>query len=48
MIQWDAGGGSNDIAPSPATVYFDDATISTFARGCGTMTTWTCEPPSEN
>lgn len=27
-LQWDAGGGSNDIAPSPATVYFDDATIS--------------------
>ena len=28
LLQWDAGGGSNDIAPSPATVYFDDATIS--------------------
>ena len=27
-LQWDAGGGSNDIAPSPATVYLDDATIS--------------------
>ncbi len=27
-VQWDAGGGSNDIAPSPATVYLDDATIS--------------------
>jgi len=28
LLQWDVGGGSNDIAPSPATVYFDDATIS--------------------
>ena len=27
-VQWDAGGGSNDLAPSPAVVYFDDATIS--------------------
>jgi hypothetical protein len=27
-VQWDVGGGSNDIAPSPATIYFDDATIS--------------------
>jgi hypothetical protein len=27
-VQWDAGGGSNDIAPSPATVFLDDATIS--------------------
>jgi Polysaccharide lyase len=33
QIQWDAGGGSNDIAPSPATVYFDDATISTMRVG---------------
>jgi hypothetical protein len=28
LLQWDVGGGSNDIAPSPASVYFDDATIS--------------------
>jgi len=26
--QWDAGGGSNDATPSPASVYLDDATIS--------------------
>ena len=39
LLQWDAGGGSNDIAPSPAAVYFDDATISSDARRCGTMTT---------
>jgi hypothetical protein len=35
MIQWDAGGGSNDIAPSPATVYLDDATISLSRVGVG-------------
>ena len=34
-IQWDAGGGSNDIAPSPAAVYFDDATISLTRVGVG-------------
>jgi len=28
LLQWDAGGGSNDISPAPAAVYFDDATIS--------------------
>jgi hypothetical protein len=28
LLQWDVGGGSNDIAPAPASVYFDDATIS--------------------
>jgi len=28
LLQWDVGGGSNDIAPAPAAVYFDDATIS--------------------
>jgi len=33
--QWDAGGGSNDIAPSPAAVYLDDATISTTRVGTG-------------
>jgi polysaccharide lyase-like protein len=35
LIQWDAGGGSNDIAPSPAAVYFDDATISLTRVGVG-------------
>lgn len=35
LLQWDAGGGSNDIAPSPATVYFDDATISSTRVGVG-------------
>ena len=35
LVQWDAGGGSNDIAPSPATVYFDDATISLSRVGTG-------------
>ena len=34
-VQWDAGGGSNDLAPSPATVYFDDATISLSRVGTG-------------
>ena len=34
-VQWDVGGGSNDIAPSPATVYFDDATISLTRVGVG-------------
>jgi hypothetical protein len=34
-IQWDAGGGSNDVAPSPATVYIDDATISLSRVGTG-------------
>ena len=33
--QWDAGGGSNDVAPSPATVYLDDATISLSRVGTG-------------
>ncbi|HVV51304.1 MAG TPA: hypothetical protein VHO06_16665, partial [Polyangia bacterium] len=28
-IQWDAGGASDDLTPSPATVYLDDASIST-------------------
>ena len=28
LLQWDAGGGSNDVAPAPAAVYFDDAAIS--------------------
>ena len=35
FVQWDAGGGSNDIAPSPAAVYLDDATISTTRVGTG-------------
>ena len=35
LVQWDAGGGSNDIAPSPATVYLDDATISSMRVGVG-------------
>ena len=34
-VQWDAGGGSNDIAPSPAFVYLDDATISLARVGTG-------------
>ena len=34
-VQWDAGGGSNDLAPSPAVVYFDDATISLSRVGPG-------------
>jgi len=34
-IQWDAGGGSNDVTPSPATVYLDDATISLQRVGTG-------------
>jgi hypothetical protein len=34
-VQWDAGGGSNDVAPSPAAVYLDDATISTSRVGTG-------------
>ena len=35
LVQWDAGGGSNDLAPSPASVYFDDATISLPRVGTG-------------
>jgi hypothetical protein len=27
-VQWDAGGASNNIAPSPALIYIDDAAIS--------------------
>jgi hypothetical protein len=27
-VQWDAGGSSGDIVPSPATIYIDDAAIS--------------------
>jgi hypothetical protein len=34
-LQWDVGGGSNDVAPTPASVYFDDATISTARVGVG-------------
>jgi hypothetical protein len=34
-VQWDAGGGSNDITPSPATNYLDDATISLSRVGTG-------------
>src|SRR5262245_9395108 len=34
-VQWAVGGGSNDIAPSPATVYLDDATISSTRVGVG-------------
>jgi hypothetical protein len=34
-VQWDAGGGSNDISPSPAVVYLDDATISLSRVGPG-------------
>jgi hypothetical protein len=30
-----AGGGSNDIAPAPAAVYVDDATISLARVGIG-------------
>jgi hypothetical protein len=33
--QWDAGGGSNDATPSPASVYVDDATISLARVGTG-------------
>lgn len=32
-VQWDAGGGSNDLTPSPASVYLDDATISSTRVG---------------
>jgi hypothetical protein len=35
-IQWDVGGGSSDISPSPVSIYFDDATISTTRVGPGT------------
>jgi len=34
-LQWDIGGGSNDITPTPASVYLDDATISTGRVGVG-------------
>jgi hypothetical protein len=34
-LQWDAGGGSNDVTPTPAAVYLDDATISTTRVGVG-------------
>ncbi|HXU07071.1 MAG TPA: hypothetical protein VN903_39230 [Polyangia bacterium] len=34
-VQWDAGGGSNDITPVPAFVYIDDATISLSRVGTG-------------
>ena len=34
-VQWDAGGGSNDVAPTPAAVYLDDATISSSRVGTG-------------
>jgi hypothetical protein len=28
VIQWDAGGSSDSVIPSPATVFLDDAAIS--------------------
>jgi hypothetical protein len=34
-VQWDVGGASNDITPSPASVYLDDATISLARVGIG-------------
>jgi hypothetical protein len=34
-VQWDAGGASDNIMPSPAVVYVDDATISLTSVGQG-------------
>jgi hypothetical protein len=34
-VQWDAGGASAELTPSPATVYLDDAAISLVRRGNG-------------
>jgi hypothetical protein len=35
LIQWDCGAGSGEVTPSPGTVYFDDATISSARVGIG-------------
>ena len=32
-IEWSVGGASNDVAPAPAFVYIDDATISVSRLG---------------
>jgi hypothetical protein len=34
-VEWDAGGSSDDVAPSPALVYIDDAAISLTRVGTG-------------
>lgn len=34
-LQWDAGGASDDISPTPADVYMDDAAISLIQLGSG-------------
>jgi hypothetical protein len=34
-VQWDAGGASNDILPTPAVIYMDDAAISLARLGPG-------------
>jgi hypothetical protein len=34
-VQWDAGGESPGLTPSPATIYLDDAAISLVRRGNG-------------
>jgi hypothetical protein len=34
-IEWDTGGSSDDITPSPAAVYIDDAAISLVRLGTG-------------
>ncbi len=34
-LQWDAGGASDDISPTPATIYLDDAAISLTRLGPG-------------
>lgn len=35
-VQWDVGGASDNILPSPADVYLDDAAISLIRLGSGT------------
>jgi hypothetical protein len=35
VVQWDAGGASDSVIPSPATVFLDDAAISLIRVGTG-------------
>jgi len=34
-LQWDAGGASTNILPTPAYIYMDDAAISLIQLGTG-------------
>jgi len=37
-VEWDAGGASNDLSPSTASIYVDDATISLERLGAAPLT----------